>query len=95
MPQSLSNVLIHLVFSTVNRTNWIKTDIEIEVHSYLATTCRTLGCPAIKIGGNENHVHILCHLSRTITISKLVGVQLKPLDRTFGRAEIDKFHEIG
>ncbi len=72
MPQSLSNVLIHLVFSTANRTDWINADIEIEVHSYLATSCRTLGCPCIKIGGTENHVHILCRLSRTITISKLV-----------------------
>jgi len=72
MSQSLSNVLIHLVFSTANRTNWIDAEIQTEVHSYLAATCRSFGCPAIKIGGTENHVHILCRLSRTISISNLV-----------------------
>jgi len=50
----------------------ITTDIETELYRYLATTCRTMGCLSFKIGGTENHVHILCRLSRTVTISTLV-----------------------
>ena len=72
MAQSLSNVLLHIVFSTKNRQNWIQPDIESELYRYLAATCRSFDCPAIQIGGTENHVHILCRMARTITISKLV-----------------------
>ena len=72
MAQSLSNVLLHIVFSTKNRQNWIQPDIESELYRYLAATCRSFDCPAIQIGGTKNHVHILCRMARTITISKLV-----------------------
>lgn len=72
MSQSLSNVLIHVIFSTKNRANWIISPVEDQLHRYLATTCTSLKCPALEIGGTENHVHILCRLSRTITISKFL-----------------------
>ncbi len=72
MPQSLSNILIHIVFSTKNRSDWIRPEIETELYPYLATSFQSFNCPALMIGGTENHLHILCRLSRTITISKLV-----------------------
>ncbi|WP_425399816.1 IS200/IS605 family transposase [Aeoliella sp.] len=72
MAQSLSNVLLHLVFSTKQRQALIETDIETELHAYLVTICKTLNCPAHKIGGTDDHVHIACSLSRTVAISTLV-----------------------
>jgi putative transposase len=72
MAQSLSNVLLHIVFSTKNRRSWINTDIETELFKYLATACRTLDCPSHAIGGADDHIHIACSLSRTISISKVV-----------------------
>lgn len=73
MPQSLSNVLLHIVFSTKNRQPWIDAEIEQELFPYLATICNELGCPAHKIGGADDHVHIACSLSRTVEISKLLA----------------------
>jgi putative transposase len=72
MAQSLSNVLLHIVFSTKLRHPWIDTEIETELFKYLATACRTLDCLSHAIGGADDHVHIACSLSRTISISKLV-----------------------
>jgi putative transposase len=72
MAQSLSNVLLHLVFSTKNRHPWIKPEIEEELAKYIAGTCRELGCPSHKIGGTDDHLHIACSLSRTVSISKLL-----------------------
>lgn len=72
MPQSLANVLIHVIFSTKNRGQLIREEIADELYRYLASICRACGCTAHKIGGTENHVHIVCSLSRTITVSKLV-----------------------
>ena len=72
MAQSLSNVLLHIVFSTKHRRPWIDRDIEQELFKYLATVCNTLGCPSHAIGGADDHIHVACSLSRTVTISKLV-----------------------
>ena len=60
MAQSLSNVLLHLVFSTKNRHPWIDVDIEEELFKYVAGICRDLGCPVHKIGGADDHIHIAC-----------------------------------
>ena len=76
MAQSLSNVLLHLVFSTKNRQPLIDASIAPEVHAYLVTACKTLECVPIKVGGFTDHVHIACKLSRTVTIASLVQ-QLK------------------
>ncbi len=72
MAQSLSNVLLHIVFSTKNRRPWIDVEIEEELHKYIAGICRELKCPSHKIGGTDDHLHIACSLSRTIAISKLL-----------------------
>jgi putative transposase len=72
MPQSLSSILIHLVFSTKHREHFITSNIESELHSYLATIFREFNSPAISINGTTNHVHVLFALSRTVTIADLV-----------------------
>ena len=72
MAQSLSKILIHLVFSAKNRERWIKEDIQSELHAYLAGACRSFGCEAYRVGGTEDHVHIACTLPRTLTVSKLM-----------------------
>ncbi len=72
MAQSLSQILLHLIFSTKNRAPLISADIEAHLFAYMATCCRNLGCEVYKIGGTENHVHIACTLPRTMTVSKLM-----------------------
>lgn len=72
MPQSLSNVVLHLVFSTKNRYPWITKDIRPDLNRYMTGTLANMGCPVIQIGGVEDHMHVLCALGRTITIAKTV-----------------------
>jgi putative transposase len=72
MTQSLSNVLLHVVFSTKHRHPFIDETIDNELAKYLAGICRGVGCPSHAIGGADDHIHIACSLGRTITISKLV-----------------------
>jgi putative transposase len=74
MPQSLANVLVHIVFSTKQRYPFLSDkDVRAEMHAYLGGTCNELECPVLIVGGVADHVHILCALSRKITIAKLVG----------------------
>ena len=72
MPQSLSSVLIHLVFSTKHREPFITPAIEQELHPYLASIFRALKSPSLAIDGTTDHVHVLFSLGRVITIAELV-----------------------
>jgi REP-associated tyrosine transposase len=72
MPQSLSSILIHLIFSTKHREPFITPEIETELHPYLASIFRSLKSPALAINGTQDHVHAVFALSRVITIADLV-----------------------
>lgn len=72
MPQSLSRILIHLVFSTKNRVRCLTPTIQTELHPYLAGVLNGIDCPSLQVGGVEDHVHLLFGLSRTRTIADIV-----------------------
>ena len=72
MPQSLSNVLIHLVFSTKDRHPCLSDDIQAHLFPYLGGILRNIDCIPIQIGGVEDHVHILYKLPRTLALSQMV-----------------------
>ncbi len=74
MPQSLAKVLIHIVFSTKNRSPFlVDKNFREQMHAYLGGTCTNLDYPVLTVGGVADHVHILCALSRNLSIAKLVG----------------------
>ncbi len=72
MGQSLVQNYIHIVFSTKHRQPLIKPDIEAELHTYIGGVCNKLDCQSIKVGGYNNHIHLLCMLSKKITLMQLV-----------------------
>ena len=68
MPQSLSIVYLHLVFSTKERRPFLRDKtVRDSLHGYLGGISKKLDCPPILIGGVEDHVHLLCRCARTIT----------------------------
>jgi len=71
MAQSLSQVLIHLVFSTKNRKPFLTVEVRPRVFEYLSGALKGIECPPIAVGGLADHVHLLFGLARTITISKV------------------------
>ncbi len=72
MPQSLSNILIHLVFSTKNRMLWLPDEWRDDLHGYLGGTVRKMGSELLAVNSVEDHVHLLFPLPRTITVADLV-----------------------
>ncbi|HEV7682824.1 MAG TPA: IS200/IS605 family transposase [Pyrinomonadaceae bacterium] len=72
MSQSLSSILVHLIFSTKNREPFITEAIEKELHPYLAKIFRELKSPTLTIGGTDDHVHILFSLGRTVEVAELI-----------------------
>ncbi|MDA1274009.1 MAG: transposase [Verrucomicrobia bacterium] len=68
MPQSLSVIYIHLIFSTKDRRLFLRDQkIRGALHAYLGEISKKLDCPSILVGGVEDHVHMLARFSRTIT----------------------------
>ncbi len=72
MPQSLSKVLVHLIFSTKHREPLIGPGIRPRLHAYLVGILGNLKSPSLQTGGVADHVHILFALSRTITQADVV-----------------------
>jgi putative transposase len=74
MPQSLSRILLHLIFSTKNRVScFTDPDVRKDLHGYLAATANHLGSPAICVGGVADHVHVVCSLARTLSVATVVA----------------------
>jgi REP element-mobilizing transposase RayT len=67
MPQSLSKVILHIIFSTKNREPWLDSGVRLRMHGYLATICRDLGADFVPVGGVSDHVHIVTTLPRTLS----------------------------
>jgi REP-associated tyrosine transposase len=68
--QSLANILTHLIFSTKNREPLLADkDLRQRAHTYLAAVLQDLKCPALIVGGVADHVHILCQLAKTQSVS--------------------------
>jgi putative transposase len=64
MAQSLVNLLAHIIFSTKNRDPFLVPDAGPRTHAYMAGVLKKWDCRVIVIGGTEDHVHILCALSK-------------------------------
>jgi REP element-mobilizing transposase RayT len=73
MPQSLSRVLVHIVFSTKKHFPFLSDrEVRREMHRYLAGACKGVNSPAIVVGGTADHVHILLILSRRHSLAEIM-----------------------
>ena len=72
MAQSLSSILVHLIFSTEHREPLVTATLEPALHSYMAGILKRIHCPAITIGRMPDRVHVLFTLARTASISDVV-----------------------
>jgi REP element-mobilizing transposase RayT len=87
MPQSLSKVIIHIIFSTKDREPWVDRAVRARLHAYVATICRDLDADALRVGGVADHLHIITTLPRTLsqagmveTVKKTSSKWMKGLD---------------
>lgn len=74
MPQSLAKVIVHIVYSTKSREPWLEDKtIRTELFAYNASILSSsMDCPVILIDGVEDHIHILCLLSRKFSIMDVI-----------------------
>ena len=77
MAQSLSKIIVHIVFSTKDRVPHIFQDIQPELFAYLASISREKGWECYRVGGVADHVHLAVRQPRTGAISDFIGILKK------------------
>jgi putative transposase len=72
MPQSLAQILVHLVFSTRNREPWLDDVIRDMLHGYIGGIVQARQGTLIRAGSVADHVHLLILHPRTLSPAELV-----------------------
>jgi putative transposase len=93
MPQSLSQVYIHLVFSTKYRQPFIDDAIKPQLFNYLGGVCQIMDCHPVRVGGHDDHVHILCTLSRKVAQMDLLE-EIKKRSSKWIKTKGRKYHNF-
>ena len=74
MPQSLSRITLHLIFSTKKRRRvFLLPNMRDAVAGYITGILKNQGCILIRIGVVTDHLHILYAQSRTKTVAEVVA----------------------
>ncbi len=72
MAQSLSKLYVHIVFHVKNNSVLIRKKDKQRLYAYMGSVIKSNGSIPIIINGVEDHIHILCIMSKNIALSKLV-----------------------
>ena len=73
MAQSLSKILVHLIFSTKCREPFLKDQqIRRDLEAYMAGTLRQCESIIAFVKCVPDHVHVFCSLSKNIAAAELV-----------------------
>lgn len=72
MPQSLSQLLVHVVFSTKHREPILEDSIRDDLHAYIGGIVGNLGGHLLKAGSVADHIHLLIVHPRTCSPAQLL-----------------------
>ena len=72
MSQSLSKLYVHLIFHVRNNEGLIRPEDETELYAYIGGVIKLSKSIPININGIENHIHVLCIMSKNISLADLL-----------------------
>lgn len=72
MSQSLSKLYTHIIYHIKNTSVEIRKQDKSELYAYIGSIIKNNQSIPIIINGVEDHVHILCVMSKNIALAKLV-----------------------
>ncbi len=72
MPQSYTNLIYHIVFSTKNRKPIITDDVKTRLYDYIGGAIRKQGGIALAINGMSDHIHVLAKLRADKSVSDVL-----------------------
>ncbi len=93
MPQSLSKIWTHMIFSTKDCYAFLTDEtIRREMHAYLASILKARNCPTYIVGGVADHVHALFVLSKNHSIAEMVYETKRSSSKWAKTQGLRKFH---
>lgn len=72
MPQSFTQLLHHVVFSTKSREPWIAPEWKLELYSFIGGVTRNRKGELLAAGGSADHVHLLLRLTPTRAVADVI-----------------------
>ncbi len=72
MAQTLTRLLVHVIFSTKNRARLITPEIEPSLFAYIGGILKNHESRLLDAGGDSDHVHLLISQSKNIALSALL-----------------------
>ncbi len=72
MANTYTQILYHVVFSVKDRANGIKSERRDDLYAYIWGIHKKLDCHLYRIGGVENHVHILTSLHKSLPLTRYI-----------------------
>lgn len=72
MAQTLTSLLVHIVFSTKHRADLITSEIEPGLFAYMGGILKNEKSVLLASGGTTNHVHLLVSQSKNVALSDLM-----------------------
>ena len=72
MAQSLSKLFVHIIFHVKNNQVKIRKQDKTDLYAYIGVIIKDNESIPIIINGVEDHIHILCVMSKNIALAKFV-----------------------
>ena len=72
MANTYTQILYHIVFSTKNRERCIAKGRRDDLYRYIWGIVKNLNCHLYRIGGVEDHMHLLTTLHPTLALAKYI-----------------------
>jgi REP element-mobilizing transposase RayT len=72
MTHSFSQVYVHIIFHVKDEMSLINPEDDNELYKYIGGLIKISKSIPIQINGTEDHIHILCVISKNISLANLL-----------------------
>jgi len=67
-----TQILYQIVFGSKDYTNFLNNENQGMLFAYIIGILKNRNCHSYQVGGYENHIHIVTHISPTVNLADLV-----------------------
>ncbi|KXK52405.1 MAG: transposase [Chlorobi bacterium OLB5] len=92
MPNTFTQIYIHIVFAVKNRNALINQTWEDKLYKYITGTVQKMGQKMLRINGMPEHIHFLIGMKPDIAISDLVREVKKSSSSYIKEEKLTKFN---
>ena len=67
------SIVYHIIFSTKGRQPFLHEELRKQVYHFIWNKCKRYGYFLHRIGGIEDHIHLLIYIPPSVSVSEAVG----------------------